>query len=125
MTMSLAATITKAASKQTYYTIRFLVDRPRVADAYRAYAYFRWLDDVLDAGAGAPWGEAQRAQRMRVLDRERALLDACLRGDPPRNFDPHEAMLVHLVRHADPADAGLRSYLIEMMRVMAFDVRRR
>jgi len=28
-----AASITKAASTQTYYTIRFLVDRERVGDA--------------------------------------------------------------------------------------------
>ena len=49
MTPSLASSITKAASKQTYYTIRFLVDRERVDDAYRAYGYFRWVDDVLDA----------------------------------------------------------------------------
>ena len=38
---TLASSITKAASQQTYYTIRFLVDRERVPDAYRAYAYFR------------------------------------------------------------------------------------
>ena len=49
MKPSPASSITKAASKQTYYTIRFLVDRERVDDAYRAYAYFRWVDDVLDA----------------------------------------------------------------------------
>ncbi len=48
-----ASIITKAASKQTYYTIRFLVDRARLEDAYRAYAYFRWVDDVLDAGSGS------------------------------------------------------------------------
>ena len=29
MTISIASSITKAASKQTYYTIRFLVDRDR------------------------------------------------------------------------------------------------
>lgn len=46
----LARAITWKASKQTYLTVRFLVDRDRVADAYRAYAYFRWLDDRLDAG---------------------------------------------------------------------------
>ena len=46
---SLAARITQNASKQTYYTIRLLVDRDLVPDAYRAYAYFRWVDDVLDA----------------------------------------------------------------------------
>ncbi len=39
--LQLAASITKAASQQTYYTIRFLADRDRMADAYRAYAYFR------------------------------------------------------------------------------------
>ena len=45
---SLAARITQAASKQTYYTVRYLVDRPLIPDAYRAYAYFRWVDDYLD-----------------------------------------------------------------------------
>jgi hypothetical protein len=49
MITNLASSITKAGSYQTYYTIRFLVDRERVDDAYRAYAYFRWVDDVLDA----------------------------------------------------------------------------
>ena len=51
---SLAATITRTASKQTYYTIRFLVDRERIPDAYRAYAYFRWVDDRLDSDAASP-----------------------------------------------------------------------
>jgi hypothetical protein len=44
----LAAVITKAASRQSYTIVRFLVDRDRIADAYRAYAYFRWMDDHLD-----------------------------------------------------------------------------
>ena len=44
----LASAITRSASKQTYFTIRLLVDRDRAADAYRAYAYFRWVDDQLD-----------------------------------------------------------------------------
>ena len=48
---ALAAAITKAASKQTYYTICLFVDREHVDDAYRAYGYFRWVDDVLDAEA--------------------------------------------------------------------------
>jgi hypothetical protein len=38
---NLAASITRNASKQTYYTIRYLVDDGLVDDAYRAYAYFR------------------------------------------------------------------------------------
>src|SRR6478609_2901194 len=31
--------ITRAASRQAYYTVRFLADRERQRDAYRAYAY--------------------------------------------------------------------------------------
>jgi len=36
MIASPASLTTKAASKQTYYTIRLLVDQERVEDAYRA-----------------------------------------------------------------------------------------
>jgi len=58
MTPGLASATTKSASRQTYYTIRFLVDRQRVEDAYRAYAYFRWVDDVLDGDALAATGSS-------------------------------------------------------------------
>ena len=72
MTSHLASVITKAASRQTYYTIRLLVDRPLVDDAFRAYAYFRWVDDVLDAVASTGWaaGDAERMVRMRFLERQ-------------------------------------------------------
>jgi len=126
-TAALAATITRSASKQTYSTIRFLVDRRRVADAYRAYGYFRWVDDVLDAGSGpgCPGGEPLRAQRLRFFERQEALVNACLNGDWRETADPHEAMLVDLVRNSGPDDSGIRSYVHQMTRVMGFDVRRR
>jgi phytoene/squalene synthetase len=124
---SLAAAITKVASKQTYYTIRFLVDRPLVDDAYRAYAYFRWIDDVVDEvmpteGHGR---DAERLVRLRFVERQKALLEACLSGEEPGDLDPHEAMLVALVRHRDRSDPRLVAYLRHMMLVMEFDVGRR
>jgi phytoene/squalene synthetase len=127
MNANLAPAITRAASKQTFYTIRFLVDRSLVADAYRAYAYFRWVDDVLDAEspAGSAAADAQRLERERFLAREKSLLDECLRGHPPTDIDAHEAMLVDLVRHAEVEDGGLTAYLRHMMLVMEFDLRRR
>ena len=126
MKPSLASAITKAASTQTYYTIRFLVDRARMEDAYRAYAYFRWVDDVLDAEApsGSGFGDTESFQRESFLDRQKALLDRCLRGDAPRDVSRHEAMLVELVQKGGPAEA-LEAYLRHMMLVMEFDVRRR
>ena len=47
----MAAAITHAASQQTGMTIRYLVDRGMVENAYRAYGYFRWVDDWLDTTA--------------------------------------------------------------------------
>jgi hypothetical protein len=124
MKPSLASVLTKAASKQTYYTIRFLVDRPRVEDAYRAYAYFRWVDDVVD---GEPHSDlaTDHARRTWFVERQESLLDRCLRGDAPLHANLHEAMLVELVQQAGPADVALEAYLRNMMRVMDFDVRRR
>jgi hypothetical protein len=127
MSLSLAAAITKVASKQTYYTIRFLVDRPLVDDAYRAYAYFRWIDDVVDEVKPTEWDapDAERLVRLRFLERQKALLEACLSGKQPEDVDPHEAMLVELARYADRTDPRLVAYLRHMMRVMEFDVGRR
>ena len=120
---SLAAEITKAASRQTFYTIRLLVDRERVEDAYRAYAYFRWVDDALDSEV--PPGEADASRRVMFLERQKWLLDRCLDGEVPKDTTQEEAMLVELVRSADVADEDLRDYLRHMMLVMDFDVRRR
>ena len=127
MVTNLASSITKAASKQTYYTIRFLVDRERVDDAYRAYGYFRWVDDVLDSDSGSA------SERMTFIERQKALLDSCYRGEPPRDVNFYEKMLVELVQHdqeksnalRQAQDNGLQSYLHNMMLVMEFDARRR
>jgi len=127
MSQRLSSEITRGASKQTYYTIRFLVDARRRADAYRAYAYFRLVDDILDGTAryrGALLS-AHSPERGRFLDRQKSILELCLRGEPPPNASRHEQMLVELVRHADRDDGDLESYLRQMMRVMEFDARRR
>jgi hypothetical protein len=127
MNPSLASSITKAASKQTYYTIRFLVDHDRVEDAYRAYAYFRWVDDVLDAAsdAGPMPSEAEASERRAFLNRQQALLEQCMRGEVPRDANVQELMLVELVRGDRGENSGLQAYLRNMMRVMDFDTERR
>ena len=115
----LAPSITKAASKQTYYTVRYLVDRDRIADAYRAYAYFRWVDDSLDTETGSG------LERSAFIDRQKSLLETCYRGETPRDADIHEMMLVELVRHDHEKNSGLQCYLRNMMGVMSFDAGRR
>ena len=116
---TLASSITRAASKQTYYTIRFLVDPERVADAYRAYAYFRWVDDTLDAGPGSGM------ERIAFLARQKSLLEKCCRNESIPDSTVKEKMLIELVRHDHEKNSGLQSYLHNMMQVMDFDARRR
>lgn len=122
---SLAPSITKTASKQTYYTIRFLADRDRAADAFRAYAYFRWVDDVIDAEI--PLGEeaSAGAERIAFVNRQKSLLESCYRGEIPSDLCAEEWMLVELVRNDTEKDSGLQIYLRNMMDVMVFDAQRR
>lgn len=116
---SLAPSITKAASRQTFYTIRFLVDRERVADAYRAYAYFRWVDDKLDSESLLP------DERQTFLARQKYVLEACYQGEAVLDANPEEQMLIELIRHDEEKNSGLQSYLKNMMQVMEFDAGRR
>lgn len=115
----LAADITKSASRQTYYTILLLADRDRVADALRAYGYFRWVDDVVDGEAGA--GE----ERIAFTNRQKSLLESCYRGEVPNDLSQEEWMLVHLIQRDIEKNSRLQIYLRNMMDVMVFDVERR
>jgi phytoene/squalene synthetase len=116
---TLAESITKAASKQTYYTIRFLADRKLFAHAYRAYAYFRWVDDVLDA-------ESHPAlERTGFIDRQKRLLEGSYRGETQHDISPEEKLLVELVQSDGEKTSGLQSYLRNMMALMSFDADRR
>lgn len=115
----LAADITRSASTQTYYTIRFLADRERRADAYRAYGYFRWVDDEIDSGVKAT------PEKIAFAEGQKALLDACYRGQVPHDLRAEEWMLADLVRHDTEKNSGLQTYLRNMMDMMLFDIKRR
>jgi phytoene/squalene synthetase len=119
MITNYASSITKAASKQTYYTIRFLADKERLEDAYRAYGYFRWVDDVLDADSGSA------SEHLAFLERQKSLLDKCYRGESLRDINVQEKMLVELIQYDHEKNSGLETYLRNMMLVMDFDARRR
>lgn len=112
---TLAASITRAASKQTYYTIRFLVDRDRVVDAYRAYAYFRWVDDTLDLS------NISLAERLAFVERQQTLMQ----GRWVCDLMPEERLLMDLIQNRPEPNSGLQLYLQNMMAVMAFDAERR
>jgi phytoene/squalene synthetase len=115
----LAAAITKTASKQTYYTIRLFADRERATDAYRAYGYFRWMDDILDEESGS------NAEKIIFANRQQFLLESCYRGETLRDLCAEEWMLVDLIRNDTEKNSGLQTYLRNMIDVMIFDAKRR
>jgi phytoene/squalene synthetase len=114
-----AASITRRASTQTYFIIRFFVDRDRVQDAFRAYAYFRWVDDNLDASEGS------RLDKLSFAERQRGILDDLYNGGTALDLQPEEDLLRDLVETDPDLDSGLFLYLDRMMNVMEFDARRR
>jgi phytoene/squalene synthetase len=119
MMTNLGSSITKAASSQTFYTIRYLADRERIDDAYRAYGYFRWVDDTLDSDSGS------KPERLAFLERQKSLLESCYRGEALQEVTSQEKILVELVANDTGNNSGLQMYLRNMMLVMDFDARRR
>jgi phytoene/squalene synthetase len=121
----LPALITRAASKQTYYTIRYLVDHDRRLAAYRAYAYFRWVDDWLDQPI------SERAERLAFVERQQNIVDWAYHTVYEKDrhvwddLAAQERLLVDLIYSHDQCADGLRSYIDNMMAVMAFDANRR
>jgi phytoene/squalene synthetase len=116
---TLAESITKSASKQTYYTIRLFADRDRAADAFRAYGYFRWVDDFIDAEGNSSAG------RIAFAIRQQSILESCYRGELPDQLSEEEWMLADLIRSDAEKNSGLQIYLRNMMDVMIFDAKRR
>jgi len=118
-TQELAASMTKAGSKQTYYTLRYLVDRQRVSDAFRAYAYFRWIDDQIDEGA------LEKSEQVAFMERQKVLMESCYQRQRPGHLAIEEQMLADLILADQEKDSGLQSYIRNMMSVIDFDTRRR
>jgi phytoene/squalene synthetase len=117
--VELPALITRSASKQAYYSIRMLVDHERRLDAYRAYAYFRWVDDRIDQPA------SDRSERLDFIARQRELVDAARLGQPWSDLTREERLVVEMIQGDDEPASGLHSYITHMMAVMTFDATRR
>jgi phytoene/squalene synthetase len=115
----MAAAITYAASLQTGLTIRYLVDKGMVENAYRAYGYFRWVDDWIDQEPHP------RQDRLAFVTRQKELMEACYRGKSTGALVPEERMLVNLIASEPDPNSGLHIYIRDMMSVMHFDAERR
>jgi phytoene/squalene synthetase len=117
-TATLAHSITKASSKQSYLTARLLADRELVDDCLRGYAYFRWADDVVDVTCHTS------AERTAFITRQKRLIEALYRGEQPADLCAEEQMLAELIAHDRKPESGLRSFIQNFMAVIEFDAYR-
>ena len=118
-TAQLARSITRSGSRQTYWTARLLVDKERMDDFFRAYAYFRWADDIIDAVSQTD------TERTVFARRQRELIERLYRNEPVGGLAPEEAIVADLIRRYGAAETGLQSFIRNMLTVIEFDAYRK
>lgn len=118
-TATIAREITRASSKQTYYTTRLLVDSNLEQDCHRAYAYFRWVDDCID--------EFDRTcdERITFIDRQSDLIDQLYQGSRPSDLCSEENIVADLIQSHQDADSGLYSFIDNFITILNFDAHRK
>lgn len=118
-TAALAHAITWRSSKQSYLTARLLVDRDKVDDFLRGYAYFRWADDQVDQDQCAGF------DRFAFISRQKELIRRFYLRETPPDLCLQERLLRDVIAH-DPAEDGrLRSFIENFMAIIEFDAGRK
>lgn len=118
-TQTMAQSITRTGSKQTYFTAQLLVDKDLVNDFYKAYAYFRWVDDFIDIESQS------KDERISFVKRQRFLLDSFYNHELPDNLVPEEMIVADLIGNDNGDTSGLRSFITNMFAIIEFDAYRR
>lgn len=115
----LARHITRAGSIQTYYTAKLMVDKDLVDDFFRAYAYFRWIDDVIDISA-----ESDEERRSFIADQSQ-LIEDLYTNKSVADLQPEEDILRDLISNDRGEDSGLQSFICNMFAIIEFDAHRK
>lgn len=116
---SLARSITRSASKQTYFTIRLLLDGNLKDDCFRVYAYMRWVDDYVDVSS------TTRDDRISFMDRQLELVENCYRNLLPADLSDEEQLIADVIFNCPDHEGKLASFINNMLAIIDFDANRR
>lgn len=116
---SLAETITRNSSIQTYVTIKFFVDKLLVNDCFKAYAYFRWLDDEIDIR------RRTRKSRIGFIKNQKIIIQKSYLGKMPAILSPHEKLIAELILTNPDKKSKLGSFILNFFRIIEFDAYRK
>jgi phytoene/squalene synthetase len=115
----LARSITRSGSIQTYFTARLMVDKDLVDDFFRAYAYFRWIDDVIDLD-----GKTAH-ERAVFISKQKNLIDSFYQHSESNSLIPEEKILKDLINNDRGENSGLQSFIRNMFAIIEFDAHRK
>lgn len=118
-TAILAQSITLMNSKQSYFTAHLLVDKDLVEDCFRAYAYFRWVDDIIDISSQS------QEDSILFIERQKELINRLYMHECPDDLSPEEEMIADLIRHDRGENSGLQSFIRNFLAILEFDARRK
>lgn len=118
-TAALARSITKSSSRQSYYTALLLVDRDLVDDCHRAYAYFRWVDDIVDISSQSS------EERVSFIHQQVDLINRLYRHERPQGLTPEEEIIADLIANDRGENSGLQSFIRNFLAVLEFDAHRK
>jgi len=118
-TTELARTITRNGSRQTYFTARLMVDKELVDDFLSAYAYFRWVDDIIDIHARSD------QERIAFMERQKSIIDGLFNDETFKDLSDEERIIADLIQHRSPDDEGLGSFIRNMLAIIDFDAHRK
>lgn len=116
---NLARSITQKASKQTYFTACHMVDPHLVDDFFRAYAYFRWADDMIDETLQT------KAQRISFIRRQKELIDQHYKRLATNIDNGYEEIIAVLIEHDMRENSKLQSFIRNMFAIVEFDAYRK
>jgi phytoene/squalene synthetase len=114
----LAQNLTRQSSLQTYWTIKLLVDRPLVNHAFKAYAYFRWLDDQIDQTGKT------KVERQEIINHHKKIIHACYSNRPLLHLSLHEQLLSSLIASDPRPNSKLHSFITNFFAIIEFDAKR-
>ena len=117
-TAALARSITQEGSKQAYYTALLMVDKNLVNDFNRAYAYFRWVDDIVDDTSQS------YDKRIAYIKQQKELIDRLYCDERPPNLTSEEQIIADLISHDRNEDSWLQSFIRNMFAIVEFDTYR-
>lgn len=115
----LAKKITKSSSIQTYYTIILLTDKNLVNDCFKAYAYFRWLDDEIDIELNS------KSKRLLFIKRQKRIINDLYKQKKVSELSLEERIIDELIKSDTSKNSKLKSFIINFLKIIEFDADRK